>query len=128
MKTYAVIDENNNVIALAKYTKIKIDGYETIELEEELDHKQIEGFVYNRDEHKILFSNERYNFCMNENKKWDLRNKREEECFSIVNRGDIWYKNYVNTPEREDEFNAWYQAWLDVTDTMVEPIKPDWIK
>ena len=61
-----------------------------------------------------------------ENKKNDLREKREYECFSIINRGKLWYDTL--TSEQIEELNEWYRAWLDVTTTLVEPKRPEWIK
>lgn len=55
-----------------------------------------------------------------------LRSRRVAECFSIVNRGRLWYNRL--TEEQITELNVWYQSWLDVTDTMVVPDKPMWIK
>lgn len=54
-----------------------------------------------------------------------LRQKRETECFSVINRGELWYERL--TAERRAELEKWYQAWLDVTETKVEPSKPTWI-
>ena len=55
-----------------------------------------------------------------------LRNKREVECFSIINRGALWYNTL--TEEQLVELQDWYKAWLDVTETRVIPEKLDWIK
>ena len=55
-----------------------------------------------------------------------LRDKRDYECFSIINRGKLWYDNL--TQEQLEELNKWYNDWLNVTDTLVEPEKPEWIK
>lgn len=62
----------------------------------------------------------------NENSLNELRKLRETECFSIINRGILWYNTL--TEEQIDELAQWYQDWLDVTDTMVVPTMPDWIK
>ena len=56
----------------------------------------------------------------------DLRQQREEECFSIINRGKLWYDNL--TEEQLVELNTWYNAWLNVTETKIIPEKPSWIK
>lgn len=61
-----------------------------------------------------------------ENKKNELRNRREVECFSIINRGSLWYDNL--TEEQLSELDKWYREWLNVTDTLVIPEKPFWIK
>lgn len=55
-----------------------------------------------------------------------LRQRREEECFSIINRGKLWYDTL--TEEQLNELNNWYNAWLNVTDTEIIPIKPTWVK
>lgn len=125
MKTYVVIDEFNNVIAICDGFHISMEGCTTKELDEELDHEMIDGYVWEND--KVVFSKKRFEERKLQIRKEELRNKREEVCFSVVNRGDIWYKTYVNTEEREQEFKEWYQAWLDVTDTLVEPETPAWI-
>ena len=55
-----------------------------------------------------------------------LRERREEECFSIINRGKLWYDTL--TQEQLQELNIWYELWLDVTTTLVVPLKPKWLK
>lgn len=61
-----------------------------------------------------------------EREKERLRQLREKECFALVNRGELWYKRL--TEEQKAELDVWYQAWLDVTETLEIPIKPDWLK
>ena len=56
----------------------------------------------------------------------NLRARRETECFPIINRGRLWYDSL--TSEQTQELNTWYQAWLDVTETLEIPQKPIWIK
>jgi hypothetical protein len=56
----------------------------------------------------------------------DFRNRRNQECFTIVNRGKLWYDNL--TQEQLEELNKWYTEWLNVTDTLEEPVKPSWLK
>ena len=55
-----------------------------------------------------------------------LRSQREVECFSFVNRGQLWYDTL--TPEQYTEFQKWYQDWKDVTKTKIIPTKPEWLK
>lgn len=55
-----------------------------------------------------------------------LRRRRDEECFSIINRGALWYEKLA--PEEKSELAAWYQGWLDVTETGVAPETPEWLK
>lgn len=55
-----------------------------------------------------------------------LRKKRQKECFSIVNRGQLWYRQLSEV--EIEELNVWYQNWLDVTETLNVPEKPSWLK
>lgn len=55
-----------------------------------------------------------------------FRQKREIECFTIINRGKLWYDSL--TEQQSIELNNWYNSWLDVTTTRVVPEKPSWIK
>ena len=55
-----------------------------------------------------------------------LRERRERECFSILdNRSQLWW-NKLTEIQRE-EIEAWYEAWLEVTETKVIPEKPSWL-
>ena len=55
----------------------------------------------------------------------ELRRKREKQCFPYINRGQLWYSKL--TDEQKNELDAWYQAWLDVTDTKNIPTAPAWL-
>lgn len=63
-----------------------------------------------------------------------LRTQREYECFSVVNRGELWYNKL--TEEQKSELSQWYDAWLDVTEDSnkdangeyIIPEKPVWLK
>lgn len=56
----------------------------------------------------------------------NLRFLRARECFPIINRGTLWYERL--TAEQKEELNIWYQAWLDITETKLVPIAPEWLK
>lgn len=64
----------------------------------------------------------------------NLRIKRENECFSIINRGECWYDNLSHS--QKIELAVWYNQWLDVTDKFksaidinsIIPQKPEWLK
>ena len=56
----------------------------------------------------------------------NLRSQREKACFKYINRGDLWYNKLTN--EQKIELESWYQAWLDVTETKVVPVAPEWLK
>lgn len=55
-----------------------------------------------------------------------LRIRREQTCFPVINRGELWYKHL--SAEQTAELDAWYQAWLDVTETRIIPDMPGWIR
>ena len=54
-----------------------------------------------------------------------LRIERRNKCFSVINRGLPWYNKL--TKEQLEELEEWYQKWLDVTATLQEPKKPNWL-
>lgn len=60
-----------------------------------------------------------------ETQKHILRQMREQECYPYINRGELWYSKL--TEEQKIELDNWYNAWLDVTDTLVIPTKPLWL-
>lgn len=55
-----------------------------------------------------------------------LRSQRNHECFSVINRGGLWYD--FLTEQEKYELLEWYEKWLNVTETMVVPEKPTWLK
>lgn len=57
---------------------------------------------------------------------FDLRERRNAECFSVINRGQLWYDTLSDW--QIEELKAWYEAWLDVTKTMTIPEKPYWLE
>lgn len=54
-----------------------------------------------------------------------LRHRRERECFSVINRGALWYERL--TEEKKVELGQWYDDWLDITETKIVPEKPIWL-
>lgn len=54
-----------------------------------------------------------------------LKKRREEECFSIINRGKMWYDQL--TEEQYLELRQWYFDWLNVTETRIIPTRPVWL-
>ena len=57
--------------------------------------------------------------------KGAYRKRREVECFPVINRGQLWYDTL--TEGQKSELSAWYQAWLDGTNTQTIPEKPEWL-
>lgn len=58
-------------------------------------------------------------------RKVHLRQRRERECFPVINRGKAWYD--LLTIEQEAELKQWYSDWLNVTETGKVPKKPAWL-
>lgn len=54
-----------------------------------------------------------------------IRARRESECFSIINRGKLWYESL--TQEQTIELRSWYYAWLNAPETGIVPPRPKWI-
>lgn len=59
-----------------------------------------------------------------EQAKEELRERRENECFRIVDRA-AWF--YSLSSEQKTEILKWRQAWCDVTETMEIPTPPAWL-
>lgn len=75
---------------------------------------------------KLEYDQEKYEEEQTEELKKEYRQRRETECFSVINRGQLWYEGI--TISRLIELRAWYKAWLDVTETMVIPTRPSWLE
>jgi hypothetical protein len=56
----------------------------------------------------------------------ELKDKREIECFSVINRGILWYNKLDS--EKIEQLEKWYNDWLNITETLIVPTKPDWLK
>lgn len=54
-----------------------------------------------------------------------LRERREKECFNIVNRGAVFYS--LITDEQYTALFDWYVSWLNVTETKIIPIRPSFL-
>lgn len=100
------------------------DATEEIEVDEETNEK-LSTFPF--------FHDWKYN---RETKEWSLeiydednwlRLCRKRKCFDILdNKSNMWYQ--MLTDKQNAELKTWYQAWLDVTDTKVQPSTPEWLK
>lgn len=58
--------------------------------------------------------------------KSKLRENRERLCFSVINRGKLWYDTL--TTVQLAALAEWYALWLNVTTSLQEPTTPDFIK
>ena len=124
-KSQILLDENGYIKEYALIGQIE-GGQDFDQFPDDLDdfennyqsYKMIDGLLYkNQDKAEEIEL---------EKKKNNLRNKREIECFDYINRGALWY-NRLNNNQKE-ELEQWYDNWLNVTDTLVIPEKPEWLK
>ena len=82
-------------------------------------------FAFRFEEGKLIHDANEYAKHQTEELKADYRKRRETECFSVINRGQLWYESV--SVEQLLELRSWYKSWLDVTDTMAVPDKPVWL-
>lgn len=103
------------------------DLIEGIEVEEPEDLDQFcANFESYRLEDGILIYDENYSEIVNiQHQQNTIRAKRQKICFPVVNRGQIWYEEL--TAEQLTELREWYHAWLDATETLIEPETPEWL-
>lgn len=118
---YYVTDKNNKITAASDY-KFQSDAiYTNEEIVYDYEGQLVFKHETETEEYKAIEE-----VKLKEKQKEDLRYKREFECFRIINRGGLWYD--ILTEEQREELKTWYTAWLDVTETLVVPAKPEWLK
>lgn len=54
-----------------------------------------------------------------------LRAYRNDVCFSVINRGKLWYDTLSEV--QLQELKVWYEEWLKVTSTKIIPTTPSWV-
>ena len=123
MKYYVIID-NNKILSISQ-AKIWMEGYDTIEYnsKEVIDFDKIEGYEYISN--SIVFNKDLYDSFLKEKEIKELREKREIECFAIIDRSQLWYNSLNET--QINELTVWYNNWLNVTETLIIPEKPTWL-
>lgn len=84
------------------------------------------AFFYCYKDEKLIFDGEYKAQYEQEQKVADLRYKRTEICFPVINRGEAWYRTLSD--KQKEELQDWYQKWLDATETLIEPEPPEWLK
>lgn len=92
----------------------------------DLEHFERNHRSYRLKDGKLLFDEERFVVLQNEAENIRLRNERDKECFSVINRGWLWYDTL--TEKQTKELRKWYKDWLDVTETKKKPNRPSWLK
>lgn len=75
---------------------------------------------------KYDFETKKFNEVIEECQPNVYKQLRKIQCFEIIdNRSQLWYNHL--TEQQKQELDAWYQAWLDVTETKIIPEKPEWL-
>lgn len=103
------------------------DLLNSIEVKAPADMKSFEtNFqAYKYSDGKLILDEQKLQDLNYDEKIEELRQRREVECFPIINRGKLWYDSL--TPYQISELNEWYNAWLQVTETLKAPEKPEWL-
>jgi hypothetical protein len=101
-----------------------VDGIEIAD-PEDADHFCEHFQAYRIRDGDLVFEAEKQEALLQSEEIDNIRQCREKECFSIINRGQLWYDKL--TEEQSIELKNWYQAWLDATNTGVVPNKPAWL-
>ncbi len=120
----ALLDENGFILSYALVGEL-INGIELPD-PEDIAHFEEHFTAYKVRDGTAVFDSEQDDAIEMESKKADLRDRREKECFSVINRGQLWYEGVSLTQLLE--LRQWYKAWLNVTETMVVPEKPVWLE
>ena len=123
------VDETNNIPKM--YITLDNDGFINFvsygaALENGIETEPFEFTVniqaYSFKDGKIELDKNRLKEVINILLIQELRQRREVECFSIINRGKLWYD--MLTPQQITTLNNWYMDWLRVTNTLKPPRRP----
>lgn len=92
----------------------------------DLDLFEVSFEAYQVKDGVLVFDENKHKALLYTQEAEDLRSIRETECFSYINRGSLWYDSLTET--QKQEIKAWYDAWLNVTETRTVPDRPAWLK
>ena len=120
----ALLDEKGFITSYALVGDL-VDGIELPD-PEDIAHFEEHFAAYKVRDGTAAFDTEHNEALQTEAKKTEFRLRRETECFSVINRGQLWYEGVSITQLLE--LRQWYKAWLNVTETMVVPEKPAWLE
>lgn len=101
------------------------NGGEEYDPPEDFDAFLDNCFSFRLEDGKLIRDAEKEEADHVEEQKSSLRVRREKECFSVVNRGWLWYSTL--TLAQWQELRTWYISWLKVTETMAPPERPSWV-
>ena len=119
-----VICDNRGFVQSFAFIGNLVDGVETPE-PADLEQFAQRSYAYRVDGGQLVYDPQEYETHQTEEQKEEYRRRRETECFSVINRGQLWYEGV--SLSQLLELRSWYKAWLNVTETMVVPEKPTWL-
>ena len=98
-----------------------------IEAEDPSDTQHFENnfLAYKLDNKQLVYCETRNAELNKAAKRNEIVTLRAKECFPVINRGQLWYDTL--SENQKFELSLWYQRWLDATETMIIPDKPEWI-
>ena len=120
----ALLDDKGFIISYALVGDL-VDGIDLPD-PEDIAHFEEHFAAYKVRDGTAAFDSEHDEALQTEAKKAEFRLRRETECFSVINRGQLWYEGVSITQLLE--LRQWYKAWLNVTETMVVPVRPAWLE
>lgn len=120
----ALLDDKGFIISYALVGNL-VDGIDLPD-PEDIAHFEEHFAAYQVRDGTAAFDSEHDEALQTEAKKAEFRLRRETECFSVINRGQLWYEGVSITQLLE--LRQWYKAWLNVTETMVVPERPAWLE
>lgn len=116
VKNYAIVGSLADAVELQDVELVNVS----------LDNFSNEHYAYHMVDGKLTKDEAKLEEIFHNRKLDCLRAARETECFSVINRSTLWYNTL--TDEQKTELELWYHAWLEVTETLVVPEKPEWLK
>lgn len=116
-------DENGYISSYALVGNL-VDGIEVPD-PDDLEHFVEHYASYGFSDGKITFSDVWEAVLNKAQQIADIRRRRETECYSVINRGLLWYETL--SVKQKLELTKWYQSWLDAPNTLTIPEKPEWL-
>ena len=83
-------DENGFVRCFA-YTGTLVDGIDVPE-PEDIDLFLHQFYAFRLQDGQLVYDSDAYEAYVTEETKEEYRRRREKECFSVINRGQLWYE------------------------------------
>ena len=120
-----ILNEQGYVKAYALIGSFSSDAVDVSEPENINDFENNYRSYYLSDDNVLVKNDDRLKEIEVERELITLRSLRDKVCFPYINRGEMWYNRL--SAEQKDELDAWYQAWLDVTETKIVPETPEWL-